>query len=615
MNRLTLEERKRANKIRCKLLYTIDRDIRLTKKKNQKQFLINSMTLKEIEDKFLLFPNYKMKLSTTFTKIANKYMVMKTVDNKSKKNFFYTDYLQDLKKVSRSIVKLQRKRISANNIIKINYLPDPQEMQSPLPENFTYKKNIGEKKLIKPEEGEWDCGNSSNNNQININNIFSLNQLDINSGQNSSLKNIVKNKKEKKILKDDDSINSLTYELIKKKGNILSTSYNYKNKKELKRRKNQLEAIRKLRHFCFQKLRNKRRCITKSSHQNLLYINSKLGEEEDEKNNTSNSSRNNIKSIIKNKNTNNNIIKTYRNKNSKNKKYESVNESKKKKNIKKSREKKKPEMHISAKKLFLDSTKKVTIKIKRFSNERRSHVVPNNIINMKLETEILKFKKKKKEKNDEMIKISPINEDDEEILLKNMKFKKKKTGVLRDSLKEKMNKNQLLFNKPIKKNKYNNVNFTEMNTNINSNNNNNVNDMNNNIYNSQRNSSENNFFNRKHKTKNNVYSSINLIKPIIKKSKNRRKISDCKSARNRRYSIPNKNTKINKKEPKFSENLINKQNNKKDNKDNYDIAKGMNIFDKKEKDIFHKYKAKKTLIYNAKIKIHDKIYKVEEEDY
>lgn len=32
MNRLTYEERKKANKIRSKLLYTIDRDIRDTKK-------------------------------------------------------------------------------------------------------------------------------------------------------------------------------------------------------------------------------------------------------------------------------------------------------------------------------------------------------------------------------------------------------------------------------------------------------------------------------------------------------------------------------------------------------------------------------------------------------
>lgn len=80
MNRLTYEERKKANKIRSKLLYTIDRDIRETKKKNTNQILINSMTSQEIEDKYLLFQNYKMKLSTTFTKIANKYMVMQTVD-------------------------------------------------------------------------------------------------------------------------------------------------------------------------------------------------------------------------------------------------------------------------------------------------------------------------------------------------------------------------------------------------------------------------------------------------------------------------------------------------------------------------------------------------------
>ena len=186
----------------------------------------------------------------------------------------------------------------------------------------------------------------------------------------------------------------------------------------------------------------------------------------------------------------------------------------------------------------------------------------------------------------------------------------------KESLKEKMNKNQLLFNKPKIKNKYNNVIFSEMNTNTNTNsNNNNINTVNNN---NKRNSSENNFFNRKHKTKINIYSSINLIKPIIKKSKNKRKTSECKSARNRRYSTPNKNVKINKKESKISENSINKHSNKKDkkdNKDNYDITKSLNVFDKKEKDIFHKYKAKRTLNYNAKIKIHGEMYKVEEEDY
>ena len=108
------------------------------------------MTLQEIEDKFLLFPNYKMKLSTTFTKIANKYIVMKTVDNRLKKNFFYSDYLQDFKKVNYPITKIERKRISANNIIKIKYLEDSQEMQSPFPGIFTTKMNIGDKKLNKP---------------------------------------------------------------------------------------------------------------------------------------------------------------------------------------------------------------------------------------------------------------------------------------------------------------------------------------------------------------------------------------------------------------------------------------------------------------------------------
>ena len=172
-----------------------------------------------------------------------------------------------------------------------------------------------------------------------------------------------------------------------------------------------------------------------------------------------------------------------------------------------------------------------------------------------------------------------------------------------------MNKNQLLFNKPKTKNKYNNVNFTEMNTNTN-----NIITVNN-INNNKRYSSEYNFFNRKHKTKVNIYSSINLVKPIIKKNKSKRKSSECKSARNRRYSTPNRNVKINKNEHKIFENSSNKQSNKKDNKDNFDVAKSVNIFGKKEKDKFQKYKAKRTLNYNAKIKIHDEMYKVEEEDY
>ena len=87
---------------------------------------------------------------------------------------------------------------------------------------------------------------------------------------NSKLKNKNNN------LNDDDFFNSLTFELIQKKANMFSAIINKKNKKELKRRKNQLEAIKKLRQFCFQKLRNKRTCKTKSSQRNLLYINTKL---------------------------------------------------------------------------------------------------------------------------------------------------------------------------------------------------------------------------------------------------------------------------------------------------------------------------------------------------
>ena len=63
----------------------------------------------------------------------------------------------------------------------------------------------------------------------------------------------------------------------------MSESLNAKSKKELKRRKKQLEAIKKLRQFCLKNLRNKRNYITKSSHQNLLYINAKFEEEEDKK--------------------------------------------------------------------------------------------------------------------------------------------------------------------------------------------------------------------------------------------------------------------------------------------------------------------------------------------
>ena len=55
MNRLTLEEKKRAKKIRCKLLYKIDNDLRKSRNDHHKDFLINSMTLKEIENKIPSF--------------------------------------------------------------------------------------------------------------------------------------------------------------------------------------------------------------------------------------------------------------------------------------------------------------------------------------------------------------------------------------------------------------------------------------------------------------------------------------------------------------------------------------------------------------------------------
>ena len=583
MNRLTLEERKKANKIRCKLLYTIDRDIRETKKNNKKQLLINSMTLKEIEEKFLLFSNYKMKLSATFTKIANKYMVMKTVDNRLNQNFFYSDYLQDLNKGSQYIVKLQRKRASANNIIKIPLLVDTQEIQSPMPEIFTNKMNIGDKKLIKPEI-------FPNNKMNNNNKLYISNEIDKNKDKNNNIN-------------DDDSINSLTFELIQKKANLFSPSLNNKNKKELKRRKNQLEAIRKLRQFCFQKLKNKRRCITKSSHQNIIYINNKF-DEEDEKNNTSYSSKNNININNKIKNTKTNKSKCGKSKNN-SKKNDTLNESKKKKNhIKKNKDKKIiNDINSSGVKLFRNnSTKKSPFKIKRIANERKSLIVTNNLISGKLDTDILRFKKKKKEKNESLGNNNPKNEKDEDILdkytINHPKIKKKRTGILRESFKEKHTNNNS------KKNKYNNNVFF-----IN-NNNDNDNDINTNINNSTKKiSSENNFFNRKTKTRHNPYSSICLIKSI-KKNK-LRKSSECKLARQRRYSTPNKVEKKDKKE-QVSDRSINEHNYKKMNSD---LMKSWSKFDKKEKGHSYKKDKKSQKKNNEKFKLHNVMQKVDEEDY
>jgi hypothetical protein len=298
MNRLTLEEKKKANKIRCKLLYTIDKDIRESKKNNNNnQILINSMSLQEIENKFLLIQNYKVKLSNTFTKIANKYMVAKIVDNIAKKNFYYTDYLQDLKKENHAFVKLERKRISANNIIKISCLVEPQEPQSPIPEIFTNKVNIGEKKLRKEEKKISFRSNQNNNKKSSCKRLEFDNEYDDDKEERKKTNNI----------NDDESssMNSLTLELIQKKANFFSASVNKRNKKELKRRKIQFEAIRKLRHFCFQKLKNKR-FIAKSSHRNVgvLCIKKNLNDE-DEKNNSNCTNKNNNKDKNKTKKLNN----------------------------------------------------------------------------------------------------------------------------------------------------------------------------------------------------------------------------------------------------------------------------------------------------------------------
>jgi len=587
MNRLTIEERRKANKIRCKLLYTIDRDIRETKKNNKKQLLINSMTLQEIEEKFLLFSNYKMKLSATFTKIANKYMVMKTVDNRLNQNFFYSDYLQELNKGTQYL-KMQRKRISANNIIKIPLLEDTQEKQSPIPEIFTNKMNIGDKKLIKPEIFP--------NNNMNNNKLFISNEIDKNKDKNNNIN-------------DDDSINSLTFELIQKKANLFSPSLNNKNKKELKRRKNQLEAIRKLRQFCFQKLKNKRRCITKSSHQNLLYINNKF-DEEDEKNNTSYSSKNNIKinNKIKN-NTKTNKSKNYKSKNN-SKRKDTINESKKKKSqIKKNKDKKKiNDINSSGRKLFRNnSTKKCPFKAKKDTNERKSLIVTNNLISCNLDTDILRFKKKKKEKNEALTNNNPINKKDEDIIdkyiINHPKIKKKRTDVLGESFKEKYaNKNQLIFNSNQKKNKYNNNVFfnnnNDINTNTNTNNNNST----------KKNSSENNFFNRKTKTKHNPYSYRCLIKTIKKNKLG--KSSEC-NERHRRYSTPNKVEKKDKKE-QTSDRAINNHSYKKMNND---LMISWSKFDKKEKGHSYQKDKKTQKNNNEKIKLHNVMQKVDEEDY
>ena len=575
MNRLTFEERKKANKIRCKLLNIIDKDIRENKKKKENHMLINSMSLKEIEDKFLLFPNYKMKLSTTFTKNANIYVVVEIVDNKLKQNFYYTDYSQDQQETNQSIVKKERKRISCNDIIKIKYFREEQELQSPLPELFTNKMNIGDKKLIKQKNKEI----FSDKKKLGFNKGYTMKEFDSNNNLNicnSKLKNKNIN------LNDDDFFNSLTFELIQKKANMFSAIINKKNKNELKRRKNQLEAIKKLRQFCFQKLRNKRTCKTKSSQRNLLYINTKF-EEEDEKNNTSYSS----KKLKNNTKNNRKLSKMKNSKNNSKKKYDGLKEPKKRKcTFKKTKEKKKNENNSIARKMFRNnSAKKSPLKSKRNQRERKSLVLTNTIISGNIENDILRFKKYKKEKNESGENIKQENKLDEEIVRKSHANEKMKTGILRDSFREKLFiKNQFIFNKKFKR-KYGTVIFNEVPT-------------------TKRISSDNNFFNRKQRTKQtNIHSSTNLVKPI--KFQIKRKASECMSESNQRYSTP-KDEKSNKKD-KNSEKSFNKNNHKKTNEDS---IKNWLKTDKKEKNNIHK--KKKSSIYKEKNKIHNIMQKVEE---
>ena len=599
MNRLNFEERKRANKIRCKLLYTIDRDIRETKKTNKNKILINSMTLKEIEDKFLLFPNYKMKLSTTFTKIANKYMVMQSYDKNLNTKFYYTDYLQDQKKVNHCIVKIERKRISAKNIIKIPLLVETNEVQSPIDEIFANKMSIGDKKLIKPKEIVNNILNSMNNDKK-----YELNEMEYKNNDEiikKKIDNIINKEKSKskkidiKIKEDDSSLSSLTLELIQKKANFLSASLNHKNKKEIKRRRKQLEAIKKLRQFCFEKLRNKKRCITKSSHQNLLYINNKF-DDENEKNNSNYSSKNNIKNKNKNNSIKNNTRNNIKNnKNNSKKKYDSLFESKRKRTPRKNKEKKKLEFSTARKVHKNDSSKKSPVKLKRSTHERKSLVLHTNIISGKLDMDILRFKKRKKEKNNNSIEEDlPKKSSNYNLYFNNntnLKYKKNKNGILlRESFKDKPklfnnnnNKNNILIAVKVK-NKNNNVIFNEQNI-------------------TKRNSS-NNFFNRKYRTKKfNTISSRNLFKPITKFRLG--KTSGSKSERRSRYSSPgkpDKNSYYGKKESKSEKSL---------NVEKLKDIKNNDKFIHKEKIVFHSIKQRNSQNWN---KNKNEMQKVVEED-
>ena len=603
MNRLTIEERKKANKIRCKLLYTIDRDIRQSKKNNKKQFLINSMTLQEIEDKFLLFPNYKMKISTTFTKIANKHMVMKTVNKKTNQIFFYSDYLQDKKKGSLHFVKMQRKKVSANNIYKIPFLTQAHDIQSPIPEFFTNKMSIGDKKLIKPEEKI--SFSYRKNSKCVVKNEFDND----NSSKNEKKKLFNSKFKEKNNINNDDSVNSLTLELLQKKANYLSTSLNNIKKEEIKRRKKQLEAIKKLRQYCFTNLRNKRKCMPKKSHPNLIYINKNFDEEE-EKNNTSNSSneKNNRKYSKKAKSkTKNNY-----DKNNSKKKNELVNKSKKKRNnLIKVKDKKKMPTSVGKKNFRKDSSKKSPVKLRNLQNQRKSLVLHHNITREKSDENLNKVKKKKKDKNDTEKINNPRNDLDDDILLSrnknHMKLKKKYTGtigsgIFRQSFKEKSNK-FFFINQPKIKNKNNIVIINEFNTTT------------------KRTCSATDFFKKKSGTKQyNLFSTKNIIKTIKHfKIKEASELKECQSYRHRRFSIQNKHSKKSlnenqgKEEPKSEKSFIIINN--VEDMNNHNNKKNFVNTEKKEKPICKKFKGRNTQVFNIdKMKIKTEMYKVEEED-
>ena len=504
--------------------------------------------------------------------------------------------MQDNKKESHRKVKLERKKISANNIIKIPLLVDTQEIASPMPEIFTNKVNIGFKKLIKSNEID-------SKNLINANNIKTIknnSNNEINENENVDRKmTIYERTKSKKINKNDDdsSVYSLTIELLQKKANILTNLINNKNKKEMRLRKKQIEAIRNLRQFCFQKLRNKRRCITKSSHQNLIYLNNKL-DEEDEKNNSNYSTKNNTKNN-KNKNTKSHT-RNNGNKQSKNnnkKKSESMNESNKKKTPKKNKENKRVDNTSTKRKVYKhNSSKKSPLKIKRAQTKRKSLVI-QNIISGKLDKDILRFKGKKERlplKNS--YTLSKELYDNDNII----KCKKKRTGILRDLFKEKPkffnsnNKNNFLLNSQKQKNF--NVNFNEH------------------IYATKRNSSSNNFFNRKYKSKihcTTIHSSRSLIKPI-KKFKIK-KTPGSKSDRKRRYSSPEKLEQIDEKDKKESksEKSFKFKDPKADMKKSYNP--NVNRYLYTDKNNFNKVKKRRNS-YIGKVKINKGMNKVVEED-